>query len=82
MDLKVSENNNSEIIKNLEMYKRLLIEKTEREIGNVKRDSDIKVENYKNEMIKLKYEYKIKEDEIINLNFSIDKMTTLNSQKV
>ena len=33
-------------------------------------------------MIKLKYEYKIKEDEIINLNFSIDKMTTLNSQKV
>ena len=82
MDLKVSENNNSEIIKNLEKDKRLLIEKTEREIGNVKRDSDIKVENYKNEMIKLKYEYKIKEDEIINLNFSIDKMTTLNSQKV
>ena len=82
MDLKVSENNNSEIIKNLEKDKRLLIEKTEREIGNVKRDSDIKVENYKNEMIKLKYEYKIKEDDIINLNFSIDKMTTLNSQKV
>ena len=82
MDLKVSENNNSEMIKNLEKDKRLLIEKTEREIGNVKRDSDIKVENYKNEMIKLKYEYKIKEDEIINLNFSIDKMTTLNSQKV
>ena len=82
MDLKVSENNHYEIIKTLEREKRLLLEKTDKEIANIKKDTDLKIEKYKNDMIKLQYEYKIKEDKIINLNFSIDKMTLLNSQKV
>ena len=82
MDLKVSENNNSEIIKNLEKDKRVMLEKTDREIANIKKDAEFKIEKYKKDVIKLQYENKIKEDEIMNLNFSIDKITTLNSQKV
>jgi len=82
MDLKVAENNNFETIKSLEKEKRILMEKNDKDIAAIKKECDIKIEKFKNDITKLDYELKIKDDQIMNLNFSIDKMKTLHSQKV
>jgi chromosome segregation ATPase len=82
MDLKVTENANHETIKNLEKEKRALMEKADKDLSNLKKESDIKVEKLKNDLVKLDYELKLKDDQIMNLNFSIDKINTLNGQKI
>ena len=80
--MKINDNMKTEKIKILEQEKLSFFGKNDNQASNIKKEYDQKMEKLNEEIAKLQYENKIKEDQISSYDLTNDKMSDFAKQKV
>ena len=82
MEYKINDNQKNEKLKNFELEKATLMTKNDMQISIIRKEYDLKLNKLKDDIGKIDFDNKLKEDLLINNNSTNDKMSSLIKQKV
>ena len=73
---------NVETVRKSENEKKSFLLKSEKDLITIKKEYDAKIEKLRTDISKLEHEIKLKDDQINGINFSNEKLNSLNLEKV